>query len=62
MAEAGIKPTHVSVVELHDCFPANEMITIDTLALREPGKAHELARAGDINYGDKEVGHALRGN
>jgi sterol carrier protein 2 len=55
MAEAGITPRDVQVVELHDCFSANEMIVIDALGLSEPGKAHELVRSGDITYGGKYV-------
>ncbi|ETS79232.1 Non-specific lipid-transfer protein [Pestalotiopsis fici W106-1] len=55
MAEAGIKPSDVQVCELHDCFSANEMITIDALGLSEKGKAHEMVRRGDITYGGKMV-------
>lgn len=54
-AEAGISPRDVQVVELHDCFSANEMIVLDALGLCEPGKAHELVRNGDITYGGKYV-------
>lgn len=53
--QAGIGPKDVQVVELHDCFSANEMIVIDALGLSEPGKAHELVRNGDITYGGKYV-------
>ncbi|KAL9628312.1 MAG: hypothetical protein Q9164_007322, partial [Protoblastenia rupestris] len=42
MQEAGIKPSDVQVCELHDCFSANEMITLDALGLCEEGKAHEM--------------------
>ncbi|KAK1966115.1 nonspecific lipid-transfer protein [Colletotrichum sublineola] len=55
MAEAGLTPEDVQVVELHDCFSANEMIVLDSLGLAEPGKAHELVRRGDITYGGKYV-------
>ncbi|KAK1978055.1 nonspecific lipid-transfer protein [Colletotrichum cereale] len=55
MAEAGLTPKDVQVVELHDCFSANEMIVLDSLGLAEPGKAHELVRRGDITYGGKYV-------
>ena len=55
MAQAGITPSDVSVVELHDCFSANEMVTIDALGLSPPGRAHELVRAGGITYGGKYV-------
>jgi sterol carrier protein 2 len=55
MKEAGITPNDVKIVELHDCFSANEMITIDALGLCEHGKAHELVRKGGITYGGKYV-------
>jgi sterol carrier protein 2 len=55
MAEAGVTPADIKVCELHDCFSANEMITIDALGLSEPGKAHEMVRRGDITYGGKMV-------
>ena len=53
--QADVKPTDIKVVELHDCFSANEMIVIDALGLSEHGKAHELVRNGDITYGGKYV-------
>ena len=55
MAEAGVSPSDVKVCELHDCFSANEMITIDALGLSPYGKAHEMVRDGDITYGGKMV-------
>ena len=53
--EAGVNVKDIKVCELHDCFSANEMITIDALELSEPGKAHEMVRRGDITYGGKMV-------
>ena len=53
--QAGIGPNDVQIVELHDCFSANEMIVIDALGLSPPGKAHELVRNGNITYGGKYV-------
>ncbi|KAK4166232.1 thiolase-like protein [Cladorrhinum sp. PSN259] len=53
LGEAGIKAEDCAVVELHDCFSANEMCLIDALGLSEPGKAHELVRKGGITYGGK---------
>lgn len=53
--EAGISRDEIKVVELHDCFSANEMVTIDALGLCEPGKAHELVRSGGITYGGRYV-------
>lgn len=55
IAEAGVNVKDIKVCELHDCFSANEMITIDGLELSEPGKAHEMVSKGDITYGGKMV-------
>ncbi|PGH08272.1 hypothetical protein AJ79_06059 [Helicocarpus griseus UAMH5409] len=55
LAEAKVDVKTVKVCELHDCFSANEMTTIDALELCEPGKAHEMVRKGDITYGGKMV-------
>lgn len=55
LGEAGVTAQDIKVCELHDCFSANEMITIDALELCEPGKAHEMVRKGDITYGGKMV-------
>lgn len=55
MAQANITPLDVKVCELHDCFSANEMVTIDGLGLSAPGKAHELVRKGGITYGGQVV-------
>ncbi|KAI4128484.1 MAG: hypothetical protein LQ338_002714 [Usnochroma carphineum] len=55
LAEAGVSSARdeVQVCELHDCFSANELITLDALGLCEPGKAHEMVRSGDITYGGR---------
>ncbi|OJJ44783.1 hypothetical protein ASPZODRAFT_134916 [Penicilliopsis zonata CBS 506.65] len=55
VAEAGVNVKDIKLCELHDCFSANEMITIDALELCEPGKAHEMVRRGDITYGGRMV-------
>lgn len=50
--EAGLTdPKQAKVIEVHDCFSANEMVVIDALGLCEHGKAHEMVRRGDITYG-----------
>lgn len=54
-AKAGIKPTDVQVVELHDCFSANELITYEALGLCAPGQAGQLIDRGDNTYGGKYV-------
>uniref|UniRef100_A0A8B9RL72 Sterol carrier protein 2 n=1 Tax=Astyanax mexicanus TaxID=7994 RepID=A0A8B9RL72_ASTMX len=52
---AGLKPTDVNVIELHDCFSANELITYEALGLCSEGKAGELIDRGDNTYGGKWV-------
>lgn len=37
--DAGLKPSDVDVVELHDCFSANELITYEALGLCQEGTA-----------------------
>lgn len=49
------KPQDVDVVELHDCFSANELITYEALGLCEPGKAGELIESGNNTYGGQYV-------
>ena len=51
LEEAKVNPLDVKVCELHDCFSANEMVTIEALGLAPKGKAHELIRKGGITYG-----------
>ncbi|CAG8598336.1 16293_t:CDS:2, partial [Acaulospora colombiana] len=53
--KAGITPDDIQVVELHDCFSANELITYDALGLCKPGEAHKLIDNGDVTYGGKYV-------
>jgi hypothetical protein len=45
----------VNVVELHDCFSANELITYEALGLCAPGKAGELIDTNNNTYGGKYV-------
>ena len=49
------RPTDVDVVELHDCFSANELITYEALGLCPPGKAGELIDSNGNTYGGKYV-------
>ncbi|MBV1880714.1 MAG: lipid-transfer protein [Pseudomonadales bacterium] len=51
----GISASEVDVVELHDCFTSNELITYEALRLCEEGKAEEFIRNGDNTYGGKVV-------
>jgi len=54
-AEAGITPNDVQVVELHDCFAANELITYEGLGLCGKGEAGKFIDRGDNTYGGKYV-------
>ena len=36
--KAGVTPDDIDVVELHDCFSANELITYEALGLCEEGE------------------------
>ncbi|XP_076649800.1 sterol carrier protein X-related thiolase [Halictus rubicundus] len=49
------RPSDVDVVELHDCFSTNELITYEALGLCAPGHAGKLIDAGDNTYGGKYV-------
>jgi acetyl-CoA acetyltransferase len=53
--ESGLGPADVDVVELHDCFSANEMITYEGLGLCGEGKAGELIDSGAVTYGGQVV-------
>jgi acetyl-CoA acetyltransferase len=52
---AGIGPADVDVVELHDCFTTNEIVSYEALGLCAPGDAERLVRDGDNTYGGKYV-------
>jgi len=53
--ESGFGPEDVDVVELHDCFSANELITYEGLGLCEDGKGGEFVDSGAQTYGGKVV-------
>ena len=52
---AGIGPEDVDVVELHDCFTANELLTYEGLGLCKEGEAEKFIWDGDNTYGGKFV-------
>ncbi|MFO0678153.1 MAG: lipid-transfer protein [Polyangiaceae bacterium] len=52
---AGIGPSDVDVVELHDCFTANELLTYEALGLCPEGEAEKFIWDGDNTYGGKFV-------
>ncbi|RZF42070.1 hypothetical protein LSTR_LSTR006663 [Laodelphax striatellus] len=49
------KPSDVDVIELHDCFSANELITYEALGLCSPGAAKDFIDAGQNTYGGRHV-------
>lgn len=51
----GVSPKQVDVVELHDCFAANELITYEGLQLCGEGEAGKFVDAGDNTYGGRVV-------
>jgi acetyl-CoA acetyltransferase len=53
--QAGVGPENVDVVELHDCFSANELITYEALGLCPEGKAGEFIDSGAQTYGGQVV-------
>ncbi|MCP4227934.1 MAG: lipid-transfer protein, partial [Actinomycetia bacterium] len=53
--QSGFGPEDVDVVELHDCFSANELITYEGLGLCEEGKGGEFVDSGAQTYGGKVV-------
>jgi acetyl-CoA acetyltransferase len=45
----------VQVVELHDCFTANEILTYEALGLAKEGEAEKMIWDGDNTFGGKWV-------
>jgi acetyl-CoA acetyltransferase len=54
-AQAGIGPEDVDVVELHDCFTVNELISYEALGLAPAGGAEQFVSDGDNTYGGRVV-------
>ncbi|TRX56523.1 lipid-transfer protein [Thalassomonas sp. M1454] len=52
---AGIGPQDIQVVELHDCFTPNEVITYEGLGLCEEGGAEQFINDGENTYGGSFV-------
>jgi acetyl-CoA acetyltransferase len=52
---SGVDPGDIDVVELHDCFAHNELITYEALGLCPEGGAEPFVDAGDNTYGGKVV-------
>lgn len=52
---AGLGPEDVDVVELHDCFAQNELISYEALGLCPEGGAQKFVADGDNTYGGRYV-------
>ncbi len=53
--ESGLGPNDVQVIELHDCFTANELITYEGLGLCKEGEGGKLISDDTVTYGGKWV-------
>jgi acetyl-CoA acyltransferase len=51
----GVDPLDIPVVELHDCFTTNEVITYEALGLTPEGTAEKFMADGDNTYGGRVV-------
>lgn len=52
---AGIGPEDIGVVELHDCFTTNEVLSYEALGLTPEGTAEKFIADGDNTYGGRVV-------
>jgi len=52
---AGVGPEEIQVVELHDCFSCNEVISYEALGLVPAGDAEKMICDGDNTYGGRYV-------
>ncbi|BCN56027.1 lipid-transfer protein [Prescottella equi] len=53
--QAGIGPADIDVIELHDCFSTNELLTYEALGLCAEGEGGKLVDADDTTYGGRWV-------
>lgn len=53
--DSGVGPEDIRVVELHDCFTANELLTYEGLGLTPEGTAEKFILDGDNTYGGRVV-------
>ena len=53
--QAGLGAEDFQVIELHDCFSANELLLYEALGLCKPGEAGRLIDDGATTYGGKWV-------
>lgn len=51
--QSGLGPEEIQVIELHDCFSANELLLYEALGLCGAGEAGKLIDANETTYGGK---------
>lgn len=54
-ARAGLGPEDLDVVELHDCFTSNEIVSYEALGLTREGESEAFIRDGQNTYGGRVV-------
>ncbi|MFI9804972.1 lipid-transfer protein [Streptomyces sp. NPDC052301] len=52
---AGLGIEDVDVIELHDCFSINELLTYEALGMCAPGESGKLVESGATTYGGRWV-------
>jgi sterol carrier protein 2 len=52
---SGVGPEDIRVVELHDCFTTNELLSYEALGLTPEGTAEKFVLDGDNTYGGRVV-------
>jgi acetyl-CoA acyltransferase len=53
--DSGVDPLDIPVVELHDCFTTNELLSYEALGLTPEGTAEKFIVDGDNTYGGRVV-------
>jgi len=53
--QSGYSAKDIDVLELHDCFSANELVTYEALGLCEQGQAGAFIESGGNDYGGQTV-------
>ncbi len=53
--DSGVDPVEIPVVELHDCFTTNELLSYEALGLTPEGTAEKFIADGDNTYGGRVV-------
>ncbi|MFE9400806.1 lipid-transfer protein [Streptomyces sp. NPDC006530] len=54
-ARAGLGIEDIDVIELHDCFSINELLTYEALGMCGPGESGKLIESGATTYGGRWV-------